>query len=339
MTLRERVTRLLRALIGVPGWLYAIAMIAYLAARLIVGEGWMIVELVNSLLPLLAFPVVPLIAFALLLGQRRLALALVPALALFLIQNAPLFLPNAANVPEDAPRLRVLTFNLGSRIDTTPIFEAIIRSVNPDVVALQEFLSPASSELAQALRDMYPYQALHPTGGFAVGTGILSRYPIMEDRLLDGIVLHSQLARIEWVNGQEITIVNAHPVPPQLGLNFNTRRRSQEIGRVLDAAADETNPLILLGDFNTTDQTGDYARITARYGDAFRESGIGFGLTFPNLTGYDYPYSLFRWLPPVIRIDYVFYSREWTPISARVISETGRSDHYPLMAELALTGG
>jgi len=339
MTLRQHAARVLRALVGVPGWLYAVAMIGYLAARLIVGEGWMIVELINSLLPLLTFPAVPLIAFALVLGQKRLAVALVPALALLLIQNVPLFLPNPSTAPEDAPRLRVLTFNLGSRIDTIPLFEAIIRSVNPDVVALQEFLTPTSDGLAAELADEYTYQALHPTGGFAVGTGIFSRYPIVDDQALSGIVLGSQAVRIAWINGQEITIINAHPVPPQLGLNFNTRRRSSEIAMLLEAAATETNPLILLGDFNSTDQSNDYARITARYGDAFRESGTGFGLTFPSLSGYDYPYSLFRWMPPVIRIDYVFYSEHWTAVSARVIGESGRSDHYPVTAELALTGG
>ena len=41
-------------------------------------------------------------------------------------------------------------------------------------------------------------------------------------------------------------------------------------------------PILIAGDFNMTDQTDDYRRLTAKFSDTFREVGWGMGFTFPD---------------------------------------------------------
>ncbi|MDX2139325.1 MAG: hypothetical protein SF123_14665 [Chloroflexota bacterium] len=72
-----------------------------------------------------------------------------------------------------------------------------------------------------------------------------------------------------------------------------------------------------------------YQIITDRYTDAFAAVGeVGFGFTFPHITR--------RPLPPVLRLDYVFYDSHFRGIDARVWSDSGSSDHLPVLVRLAL---
>jgi endonuclease/exonuclease/phosphatase (EEP) superfamily protein YafD len=129
------------------------------------------------------------------------------------------------------------------------------------------------------------------------------------------------------------TFYNVHPPSP--GLTVDTRYRSLEITDLLDRFAGETTPLIVVGDFNLTDQSNDYARLTEVLTDSFREAGEGLGLTFPNL-GYANP--LLGAAPPIIRIDYIFHDHHWRSLASRVYESSGMSDHYPVISTLAFVG-
>ena len=84
-------------------------------------------------------------------------------------------------------------------------------------------------------------------------------------------------------------------------------------------------PLVVIGDFNVTDQQSLYAPLTRRLRDAHRESGWGMGFTFSHRPDV----GLALW-----RIDYVFYSPELVALSAKVGDYAG-SDHRPVIARLA----
>lgn len=308
----------------------------YVLARLIIGERWSLVELANSLMPNPLLPLFIAVPILLVLRRWRWSLIYAPAVILFTVQYSPLLLPNPAASVE-APHLRVLTYNLGSVVEDAEHTADVIRAADAHIVALQELLSPVALRLQRDLADLYPYHALHPTDNYARGVGLFSKYPITDDTYLDQIILGGQQTRIALAAGTTITVLNVHPVAPAAPLfGIESTLRSQEISYALDRAAQVTDPLLLVGDFNITDQTDDYARIAARYGDAFRVSGTGFGATFPNFTRFAYR---LRWLPPIIRIDYVFYDANWQAISAYTLGDHGGSDHYPVLAELAFTGG
>ena len=142
------------------------------------------------------------------------------------------------------------------------------------------------------------------------------------------------------VKSVAVGCANAYPLHPGMANDgFSTRPRGQEIDVVLEFATTDTGAVLIMGDFNMTDQNEDYQRITARFRDSFHEVGAGMGFTFPDLSSFqslpDYwplPIRLF----PFLRLDYIFHNASFRPISARVWSTAGGSDHRPVWAELAL---
>ena len=83
-------------------------------------------------------------------------------------------------------------------------------------------------------------------------------------------------------------------------------------------------PVIVIGDFNLTDQHSSYRAITNHLRDAHTESGWGMGFTA-------------RYVPlglPLWRIDYIFHSPQMMALRT-VLGEYGASDHRPVIAELA----
>ena len=100
---------------------------------------------------------------------------------------------------------------------------------------------------------------------------------------------------------------------------------------LLNRALAEQAPVIMLGDFNMTDRFHVYRLITQHFTDAYRGVGAsGFG--------FSYPHGKRAWLPPLVRLDYLFYSPAFTGLSSELWPQSGSSDHRPLLTRLALMG-
>ena len=84
-----------------------------------------------------------------------------------------------------------------------------------------------------------------------------------------------------------------------------------------------------------TAEANDYTRLTqgAALWDAFREVGEGLGPTFPNI---NFGGAFWAYIPPLFRIDYIFYRQPFRAVEASVWHTHGGSDHYPVLATLAL---
>jgi endonuclease/exonuclease/phosphatase family metal-dependent hydrolase len=74
--------------------------------------------------------------------------------------------------------------------------------------------------------------------------------------------------------------------------------------------------------------------MTAHYHDSYREAGWGLGFTFP--ANGPYATSVFQWIPPLVRLDYIFHDAAFEAVEARVWPTSGGSDHLPVFAALAL---
>jgi len=114
---------------------------------------------------------------------------------------------------------------------------------------------------------------------------------------------------------------------------FDPSIRNREIDDILSRLENEAPPVILAGDFNMPDRSDDYRKISARFIDSYRAAGWGLGLTFPYSPG-DHPVTQYLRLTPLLRLDYVFHSAEWTTITARVWPDSGGSDHLPVYVAL-----
>jgi endonuclease/exonuclease/phosphatase (EEP) superfamily protein YafD len=188
---------------------------------------------------------------------------------------------------------------------------------------------------------MYPYQILRPANG-AGGLGLLSRSPLEPADAADGA---GGLRAVLEIEGRKITVINVH-------VHFSgiSRIRSQRFGslsyfRMYDrmgrlsqinalrrAIRNITGGLILMGDFNTGDREPGYAVLASELHDAFGETGLGFGFTFPNGKRMG-PITI---PVPLVRIDYVWTREPVVPGSAHVNCDDGGSDHCIVVADLLI---
>jgi vancomycin resistance protein VanJ len=90
----------------------------------------------------------------------------------------------------------------------------------------------------------------------------------------------------------------------------------------------DSGPMIVLGDFNMTSHFESYKRMTQNFKDAFREAGNGLGFTYPNGTRFP--------VPPIIRLDYIFYNDAFQAVNAQRWGTSGSSDHRPVLAALIM---
>ncbi len=332
----RRPGRALLTLILAAADLYAVLVMGFvLLHRLTAERLWPVAFLVN-LLPWLLLPALLTVPLTLALRRwRRAALAALPLIA-FALLYGDLFLPDlrparACADPGDGCRaLRVMTYNLlgDSRPDQDAQI-AILRGSGADLIALQEVSEPVAARIEAELADVYPYRILYPEG--IPGTGLLSRYPIVRHEPLRYTSRLLSLYAVIWIDGRPVRVISAHPPPPGMFHGTYLIRGSADIA-ALTALALEGGPTLLLGDFNTADQTADYASIRrAGLRDAFREAGWGLGVTFPARFAYQEDF------PPLVRIDYIWLTEDFRAVRAWV-GPDGGSDHLPVLADLVWQG-
>ncbi|MFG2680501.1 endonuclease/exonuclease/phosphatase family protein [Streptomyces sp. NPDC048392] len=271
-------------------------------------------SLLESFLPWLGLMVVPLLALALL---RRSALALVALLlpvAAWTHLYGPLLLP----APEPGPHDLVVVQHNVSDENTDPAGTARdLAAAGPDLIALEELVSPAREVYEGVLAADYPYRTIRGT------VGLWSKHPLADTRPLD---IGPRGIRQEWERGLravahaprgEIAVYVAHLPSVRVGAGgLAASWRDESAGLLGDAlAAEELDPVILLGDLNGTVDDRALEPLTTRLNVPER----GVALSFP---------AFF----PLARIDQVM-ARSATVGRVRTLSATG-SDHLPVVARV-----
>jgi endonuclease/exonuclease/phosphatase family metal-dependent hydrolase len=234
-----------------------------------------------------------------------------------------------------------MTSNVGNgRAKPEDLVPALRRS-GADLIAIQELSEGQAEALTEGLEAEYPFRAVFP-GGFA-GKALLSRLPILHSEQLHLSPGRPDLRAGVAVNGGEVTVIVAHPLPPRLGrtgLRFD-RQTWQQIITLAEMAVNNP-PAVLLGDFNMADWWGEYAYLSASgLKDAFRAAGGKRGHTLPKRVGpwrrFNTVNRMLRRLPllPLIRVDYIWYTAPFDCQEAWIGEDTG-SDHLPVLARLEL---
>lgn len=312
---------------------YGLSITGYLLLRLAVGERLFTVALLNSFVHLMVVPALVLLPLALLIRKWGTAALLVPGALAALMWYAPDLLPKPIPPAGDAPALTVATFNIASRSDRLDEIAALIRTLDADVIGLQEVRLPAEAALLAALAGVYPYVVSEATDRPVNGQMVFSRFPILRADVFPS-PQGNRHQRVEIAfAGRTLVFYNLHVAYPFVANGFSTR--TTDLRAVLALAEAETAPVILAGDFNFPPQSDDYALTIARYTDAFRAAGQGTGFTFGPRRGAAFA----RWLRlsvPIARIDYVFYGDGLRAVDSWVSAEAVHSDHYPVVARLVL---
>lgn len=305
--------------------LYMGGLLLYFALRLPFGTSFWYTALLSSFIHWLLLPSFLFLPL-LLIGRRwmRAALMLIFPI-IFLHLFGGLFIPKMKGAQaSDTQPLTVMTYNVVS--DSLPADDLVeaLRHSNADIIALQELGPWQAQVLESALLDEYPYRAL--SGGYVIGKGLLSRYPILDPQFVDlAEGSHNLIAHIQ-VGDRLISVFVAHPPAPGFHVDGKffgeSPLHAAQICALLKLASPD-EPTLLLGDFNMTDQHESYALLNeAGFIDSFRAAGWGFGATFPAIA-----------LPfPLVRIDYIWSSPQLVPINSYVGEDAG-SDHLPVISQ------
>jgi endonuclease/exonuclease/phosphatase family metal-dependent hydrolase len=231
--------------------------------------------------------------------------------------------------------LRVMTFNIQSAHEGLDKVAETIRSVSPDIVALQEVDVGStrasgrdqSAELAQ--RTGLPYYAHFRTTtlyGGDYGVALISRFPLesVEQHPLPvepGTEPRTVARVLMKVNGQEVSVYVTHLTRRP----FNGDIRVRQSAAIMKLLAADPRPKLLMGDMNDTPDARSLRLFKRELVDVFALRGQGPSDTYP--------------LPviPNLRIDYVLACDHFLPRSSKVL-RVRASDHYPVVADLTLLG-
>lgn len=292
-------------------------------------------------------PLAPLLVGTLLLRSRKGLLALMAPMLIFAGQYGAQLLPNwqlLLHNFDNAPRLRVMTWNMLYANQLKQEFYPEIQKLQPDIIALQEVPYNIEREMVALLGHEYPYHKVQSVGS-ASGIALWSKLPIVETEQATARLLGCICAKIVVdLHGRPITVMTTHIRSPEIYYRFRRRLIPQItyfsiqdqnliFRALLKKVAENHHPLILMGDFNTTEQQPNFALLRQQgLTDAHEAAGWGMGFTYPNP---NLRYSWRRRIPPFIRIDHVLFSSEWRALSAWTGSISD-SDHLYVVADLVL---
>lgn len=283
-------------------------------------------------------PVAGLVMIGLALVSRS---GLVWILALVLggiygLRYGRVWLPADDEEPPVGKPLRVMTFNIGDGRVSAEDVMAWVRTEDPDVVAIQELNPYTAAALNQGLAAGWPHQALD---FYSPTTGLFSRYPLTSAEFVETPNNRPYLRADLDAGGVPVHVFAMHPQSPDivfrrgLPIGINDERARAQLVSASEIVRATTGPRLMLGDFNMSDQSPGYRTITRGLRDAFAEVGFGPGFTWPAA----HSNRLRGWAPPVplVRIDYILHSDEFSAVSARVNCELS-SDHCYIVADLIL---
>jgi len=339
MTRRNRVVRYVRVSILLVLAAYLLGMWLYIPARLLTGDRYWPLSFANTFALYGFLPLLVAVPLALLLRARWLTLIGVVALVVGLLHFGPLYLPKQTPTAQGVV-IKVMTFNIWYENNQTDVIEKYIVSINPDLVLIQEITNQYANEGIKALQTAYPYQ-VHES--FRTGDLILSKFPIVEqgDFALGRDMAFDHQRVVIDVSGQKIAVYNIHLPYPLLGTSrihtrfwylnaasgWNDKPRNQQAAELLDKLDGEQLRYIVGGDFNSSSQSATYDMLAAVMRDSWREAGWGLGATWPNARVAGLP----SFMPPVIKIDYLWHSYGIATLEAHV-GPPLTSDHLPYMA-------
>lgn len=324
-------------------WTYALLLQLWLVLQRSVGDASWWLALANSFAPFLFLPVaLQLVVGALVRGRVAWASILV-TLGTFLFVYGDLYIP--ARRPDVAPgatSITVMSFNIWGLSQSQETARAVREAGPADIVVLQELSPKMAGLLVVELGSEYPYHALE-IGGRDYGLGAFSRYPLVRveanhpwDPLSPVQVL--RVAR----GGDVFFLYNVHLQASNVLVQVDTggslaeytmlgvRAREGQLRRLVADIATRTEPVLVTGDFNSTEMSSGYRMLAQKVTDAHRAAGWGLGHTFPAYGGTWHRLPILR---RMMRLDMIFCSQELAPLTCRVASAHGESDHLPVVAQ------
>ena len=271
-------------------------------------------SLAESFLPWLGLPIIVLAALVLRRFSRLAALAVAVSALVWALTFGPAILPHRAAGAGDAASVGTFTVaseNAKAGNPRAGEVAADLAATGADVVAIQELDSGSQPAVAAGLDPTHPFSTI-------IGTvGIWSATPILDSRSLD---LGLGWTRALWVDVDtdagraRVYVVHLDSIRP--GQESQRDEMLSELRTML--AADESERVVVVGDFNSATTDRAFARLTDTVTDVGTSTG-GLGFTWP---------SAF----PLARLDHLLV-RGLASVSSEVLPANG-SDHRGILVTL-----
>ncbi len=226
---------------------------------------------------------------------------------------------SAATAAGSGPTIKLLSANvLFENHSATRLLE-IIREESPDVVLLLEY-TPEWAQMIDELRTAYPHY-LEVPGRRAYGLALFSRYELDRATAFTLDEKTAVEAGVRTPSGP-LEVIGVHLFSPTSP--WRSEMRNRQLDDLAARVAQVSGPLAVLGDFNITPYSPFFQDWLARTGLTDTRRGRAVSPSWPTQ------------LPLVaIPIDHYAVSHEVTVVAHRRLPAFG-SDHYPILAELAL---
>lgn len=187
-----------------------------------------------------------------------------------------------------------------------------IRAWDPVAIGLVEANTENPKTLEQWLHELSDYQIAATHFG-----GMIAIKGIVKNQVTHLLLPTSWCEQFDVsVDGEEFTIVL---VDISANLTLSRRQPLQELAKLVEQLSDR--PLVIMGDFNTPDDSVLLEPLRKHCRLAFRERGAGYAATWP--------------MPiPVLTLDQVWVN-EWVTVSKSEIHWRIYSDHRPTICSLS----
>ncbi len=268
------------------------------------------------------------------------------------------------------PSIKVMSFNIryGTANDGENVWKnrdrfvaETIKNFDPDLLGGQEVLKFQADFLKQHLPD-YGFHGVGRDNGQEKGEYVPIFYRKERFDLIEAghfwlsenpeepgsVSWDSSLTRmVSWValddlkDGKDTIIVFANTHFDHRGKE--ARHESAKLIRKMRDQFEEDLPVILTGDFNTTEDTNAYKALTKAPSNShyiYSDLIDSYRVIHPQRSDFEASFSGFKRRTKGSRIDFVFHSKQFETINASIdyTQEAGRnpSDHYPVTAILKI---
>ncbi|MEG4342629.1 endonuclease/exonuclease/phosphatase family protein [Microcoleus sp. A003_D6] len=261
------------------------------------------------------------IFFALVRSKKIWLLVSAFCIILNLSEIVPWYFPGPAFAGETpGQELRILHSNVLTSNRRYSDAISLVKREEPDIAVFVEVSTSWAKELS-VLSEIFPY-SWQQQESEKFGSAIYSKLPLENTSVKAFSKQRKSLFADVKFQGKVISLILVHPTVPVKQQSFIDR--NQQLAAIGEYAAQVKNPLVVVGDFNTTMWSPFYKNMVKTGNLRNARSGFGILPTWPTFLPLAY-----------IPIDHFLVTKEIGVLKIRTGRNVG-SDHLPLITDLVI---